>query len=265
MNKREYDDIKYQKNHYGIYCIECIATNIKYIGQTFENFYRRWIFHKWNLRNNKHSNTYLQNAWNKYGEHNFKFYPMESFDINQKAIVNKNKLDELEQYYIKQCNTFENGFNLTTGGEKCKMTPLSDAAKRKIGEKNSINMLGKKHTEETKMLMSESHKGCIKTESHRRHLSESKKGIPISKEHREKCRLANQGSKQKTAKYTEDLIEKIRIDYMNGIKPAELSVKYNINRGTIYGVVNNTRWKHVSPNGWEDFLKNKRNKITTNK
>ena len=65
--------------------------------------------------------------------------------------------------------------------------------------------------------------------------------------------------------YTEDLIEQIRIDYMRGIKPTELSVKYNINRGTIYGIVNNTRWKHVNPNGWEDFLKDKRNKITTNK
>ena len=265
MNNKEYNEIKYQKNHYGIYCIECAETNIKYIGQTFENFYRRWIFHKWNLKNNKHSNTYLQNAWNKYGEHNFKFYPIESFDINQKEIINKYKLDELEQYYIRKYNTFENGFNLTTGGEKCKMSPLSDEAKRKIGEKNRINMLGKKHTEETKRLMSESHKGYIKTESHRRHLSESKRGKPISEEHREKCRLANQGSKQKTAKYTEDLIEQIRIDYMREIKPTELSVKYNINRGTIYGIVNNTRWKHVNPNGWEDFLKDKRNKITTNK
>lgn len=265
MNNQEYNNIKYQKNHYGIYCIECTETDTKYIGQTFENFYRRWTFHKWSLKNNKHSNIYLQNAWNKYGECNFKFYPIEGFDISQKEIINKNKLDELEQCYIEQYDTFKNGFNLTTGGEKCNMNPLSDEAKRKIGEKNRINMLGKKHTEETKKLMSESHKGHIKTESHRKHLSESLTGFVRSDEQKEKCRMANQGSKQKTAKYTEDLIEQIRIDYMSGIKPTELSVKYNINKGTIYGIVNNNRWKHVNPNGWGDFLKNKQNKITTNK
>lgn len=264
MKGQEYYDIKYQKNHFGIYCIECIETNTKYIGQTLESFYRRWIFHKWNLKNNKHSNTYLQNAWNKYGSDKFLFYPLESFDINQKGIVTKYKLDELEQYHIKKYDTFKNGFNLTTGGEKCNMNPLSDEAKRKIGEKNRINMFGKKHTEETKRLMSESHKRYVKTESHRKHLSESLTGFVRSDEQKEKCRIANQGSKQKTAKYTEGLIEQIRIDYMNGINPTELSTKYNINRGTIYGIVNNARWRHVNPDGWEDFLKVK-NKITTNK
>ena len=265
MSIRKYDDIQYQKNHYGIYCIECVETNIKYIGQTFENFYRRWTFHKWNLKNNKHSNIYLQNAWNKYGGDKFKFYPLETFNLSQKEIITKYSLDELERYYIEKYDTFKNGFNLTTGGDECRMLPLSDESKRKIGEKNKINMLGKKHTEETKKLMSKSHKGYIKTESHRKHLSESLIGFKRSDEQKEKCRLANQGSKQKTAKYTEDLIEQIRIDYMNGIKPTELSIKYNINRGTIYGVVNNTRWKHVNPNGWDNFLKNKQNKITTNK
>ena len=53
MDNQEYNEIKYQKNHYGIYCIECVETNTKYIGQTYENFYRRWIFHKWNLKNNE--------------------------------------------------------------------------------------------------------------------------------------------------------------------------------------------------------------------
>lgn len=258
MSDKIYNDIKYQKNHYGIYCIECTKTNIKYIGQTYENFYRRWIFHKWNLKSGRHSNSYLQSAWNKYGENDFEFYPLESFNINQKEVTTKDKLDELEQHYIKLYDTFKNGFNLTTGGEKCRMLPLSDEAKRKIGEKNSINMLGKKHTEETKKKMSESHKGYIKTKSHRKHLSESLTGYVRSDKQKEKCRVANQGSKQKTSKYTEALIERIRIDYMSGITPTELSVKYNVNRRTIYGILNNFRWKHVNPKGWKNFLENKK-------
>ena len=111
------------------------------------------------LKNNHHSNTYLQNAWNKYGRKSFRIYPIESFELSQKDSITKEKLDELEEYYIKKFDTFENGFNLTTGGEKCKMSPLSEEAKRKIGEKNKINMLGKKLSDETKKKMSESHKG----------------------------------------------------------------------------------------------------------
>lgn len=138
-----YNNNEYQRNHYGIYCIECVGNGIKYIGQTYENFYRRWIFHKWNLKTNQHNNVFLQNCWNKYGSDSFKFYPVESFEISQKESVGKEKLDELEKYYIDKFDTFNNGFNLTTGGDECKMKSLSEEAKRKIGEKNRINMMGK--------------------------------------------------------------------------------------------------------------------------
>ena len=143
MIEMKHSDIKYQREHYGIYCIECIKTKTKYIGQTYENFYRRWTFHKWHLKNNHHSNTYLQNAWNKYGKDNFNFYSIESFEISQKDVITKTILDELERNYIEQFDTFENGFNLTTGGENCKMSPLSDETKRKIGEKIKLICLVK--------------------------------------------------------------------------------------------------------------------------
>ena len=199
----------------------------------------------------------MQNAWNKYGEESFIFYPIESFTLSEKNKITKETLGKLEKFYIDKYNTFKNGFNLTTGGENCKMMPLSEEAKRKIGEKNRINMLGKKHSEDTKKRMSEVHKGYIKTAEHRKHLSEAKKGKPLSEEHKENCRKANQGSKQKTAKYTESLIEQIRIDYMEGICLSNLVKKYDIKKRTMCGIIYNQRWKHVIPNGWEEFLKNK--------
>lgn len=256
-----YDDIKYQREHYGIYCIECIETNTKYIGQTYENFYKRWTFHKWNLKNNHHSNIYLQNAWNKYGADNFIFYPIESFEISQKEIVTKTNLNELERKYIEQFNTFKNGFNLTTGGENYKMNPMSEDAKKKIGDKNKVNMLGKRHSEKTKKLMSESHKGHIKSESHRNNLSKSLTGLIRSKEQKEKCRQANQGSKQKTSKYTEEQIEKVKIDIIKGIDIKTISNKYGIPYNYIYsGILTDNRWSHVRPDGWDDFLKNRKQK-----
>lgn len=258
---KQYDNTKYQRVHYGIYCIECVKTNIKYIGQTYENFYKRWTFHKWHLKNNHHSNIYLQNAWNKYGEDNFDFYPLESFEISQKGIITKANLDELERKYIEQFDTFANGFNLTTGGENCRMSPLSESSKRKIGEKNKVNMLGKRHSEETKRLMSESHRGHIKSESHRNNLSRALTGFVRSAEQKEKCRQANQGSKQKTSKYTEEQIEKVKIDIINGINIKTISNKYNIPYSYIYsGILTDNRWSHVRPDGWDDFLKNRKQK-----
>jgi group I intron endonuclease len=249
-------DIKEQKNYFGIYCIECIITHIKYIGQTHENFYRRWTFHKWNLNNNHHNNKYLQNAWNKYGKDNFKFYVIEKFSVNQN--ISSDMLNNLEIKYIKQYDTYNNGFNLTIGGEGATGNILSESSKKKIGFKNKINMTGKKMSDETKKKMSDSHKGYVKTESHRKHLSESLTGYKRSEEQKEKCRKANEGSKQKTAKYTEDLIFNIRVDFLNGVSPHDLSIKYNIPYTYLYsGILSNNRWKCVNPDGWKEYIESK--------
>ena len=43
-----------------------------YIGST-NNLSKRWNNHRSKLRNGKHENDYLQQAWNKYGEDAFEF------------------------------------------------------------------------------------------------------------------------------------------------------------------------------------------------
>lgn len=259
MNKEFYNDHEYQCNHYGIYCIECTSNGVKYIGKTRESFYRRWIYHKWELKNGIHNNKYLQNTWNKYGCENFIFYPIESFELFN-TDADDEKLNQLEIQYIKQYDTYENGFNLTTGGEGVSGNTLSEDAKRKIGEKNRINMLGKTHSNETRKLMSKVHTGYIKTDEHRKHLSESLTGLKRSDEQKEKCRTANQGSKQKTAKYTEEIIENLKIDLINGMNATDASKKYGIKYNYIYsGILSDNRWVHVRPNGWDEFL-NIRNK-----
>ena len=63
----------YKNKKCGIYCIENIITNKKYIGQS-NDILNRWCTHKMSLRRNKHSNQHLQDSWNDYGEAQFKFY-----------------------------------------------------------------------------------------------------------------------------------------------------------------------------------------------
>lgn len=101
----------------GIYCIENVVDNKKYIGLS-RDIRRRWNEHKSELRNNCHGNIYLQRAWNIYGEESFRFDIVELCDPS--IICDK------ERYYISEYHTLshENGYNLTSGGEyavtKCK-------------------------------------------------------------------------------------------------------------------------------------------------
>lgn len=93
----------------GIYCIECLSSEMKYIGKG-KNVENRHNSHFSKLRRGVHENFYLQNSWNKYGEQNFKFYVLEE--------CQKRSLNKLEKYYIKELNTkIPNGYNMTDGGD----------------------------------------------------------------------------------------------------------------------------------------------------
>lgn len=88
-----------------IYCIINIVNNKKYIGKTVNSFCERYTAGEWWIRT---SNQYLRNAFDKYGNQNFKISIIE-FDIKDDKI-----LKQLEIKYIKQFNSLTpNGYNLT--------------------------------------------------------------------------------------------------------------------------------------------------------
>lgn len=63
------------ENMIGIYKI--VINNKAYVGSSF-NIERRIIQHKSDLKNQRHDNPHLQNAYNKYNEFNFEI--LESFE-----------------------------------------------------------------------------------------------------------------------------------------------------------------------------------------
>jgi len=91
----------------GIYKIENISNKKVYIGQS-KNILLRFSNHKYELKNQIHSNTHLQNSWNKYGEENF------IFDIICEC--DSEEINEKEIYFIGLYNSFEYGYNRTEGG-----------------------------------------------------------------------------------------------------------------------------------------------------
>lgn len=82
----------------------------RYIGQTID-LKKRKQTHFNNLRNNKHPNNLLQNAWNEWGEENF------SFEYEEIEITDKDTLNEAEISTIKKYNSYLDGYNRTPGGQ----------------------------------------------------------------------------------------------------------------------------------------------------
>ena len=91
----------------GIYKVKNLINSKVYIGQSVD-IEKRWSTHIAELNNNYHYNAHLQRAWNKYGKENFEFSIVEECDVNQ--------LNQREIYWISKFNSYEDGYNLTSGG-----------------------------------------------------------------------------------------------------------------------------------------------------
>lgn len=96
----------------GIYKITNVVTNKVYVGQSID-IDRRWAQHQhcafWAGKANKLYYCDLYKAMREFGLSNFKHEVIEECAIEC--------LDEREEYWIQYYNSFENGYNMTRGGE----------------------------------------------------------------------------------------------------------------------------------------------------
>lgn len=144
----------------GIYYIRNTVTRRSYIGQSV-NIESEWIkVHRYRLRKGIHPNKYLQKDYDEFGE--------DSFIRDIICECNQDELGKLEQSYIKEFHTHvsEGGYNISWGGD----TP----------------MLGRKHSQKTKDIMSEQRKGRVVSDETKEKIRNSKLGIKRSKETVEK-------------------------------------------------------------------------------
>ena len=92
-----------------IYSILCKVNGKRYIGQTINGTAERWRAHLQEAK--QHSHRPLYRAINKYGAGMFVIREIES-DIPY------SQLSEREEHWIKEFDTYNEGYNLTTGGEQ---------------------------------------------------------------------------------------------------------------------------------------------------
>lgn len=135
------DVVKYSRS--GVYIILNTLTQKVYVGQA-SNIYSRWSVHKWGLRNNKHHCSYLQRAWNKYGEDQFEF-----------LVVKFCSVDDL--------NSWEEQFFEKYKGRLYNLKPPGKQAR------------GFKHTEECRARMRASARVASNTEAQKKMRSERAK------------------------------------------------------------------------------------------
>lgn len=170
--------------NYLVYLHRCLINGKCYIGQTKLNPKERWR----SSGAGYNRQTLFSNAIKKYGWESFEHIVLDSG-------LSKEQANIAEMKYIMLYNAFENGYNMTKGGDgggfighKHTEESKEKSSKSHSGEKNYF--YGKTHTDEVKTLLSLLATGRTHTlnEEQRKAISDRQKGHIVSKETRDKIR-----------------------------------------------------------------------------
>lgn len=224
----------------GIYRITNLVTGKSYIGQTRVDFGDRRDSHFSLLNTGKHYNKNMQADWDIYGAENFEFAVIEFVD-------NPNLLNDLEIQYVDIYTAKGLCYNQNPGGTG-KGKHLTEEAKRKIGDKNKVNMTGRKPSEETRCKMSDSQKKRVFTDEEKQQIAERMRTVNIGKrrsdETKELLRKINQENPP-SAKLTPDDVREIRRKSSEGVSTKDLSIEYKVSYVCICNIIHRRRWKHI--------------------
>lgn len=207
------------KKDIGIYCIVNIQNNKIYIGQTGQNFQKRYWHHKWKLNSGTHDNKFLQNEWNKYGKNCFEYRVIE--------VVDKKSLDDAEKKWIATYRELGICMNLQDGGQPKHIERfISDEQRKRVGELNHKRMIGKKLSQETRDKM-----------------SKSRSGKPYIK--------------KSTDILTEDEARKIKEMLVNGYSSHDIMKELSVPYKPINAIISRNTWSFVYVDGWDEFRNNR--------
>jgi group I intron endonuclease len=185
----------------GIYKIIHKDSGKYYVGSS-NNISRRWYIHKLYLNGNKHINSKLQRAWNKYGADAFEFKVICQYEPSELLFIEQRFLDRAA---LDKSNCYNTSFNA--------IAPMAgrthtDEVKSRIS--NTLKgrpspMKGRTSSDETKRKLSIAglgrkawNKGVKYGPELREILSKSHIGIslPWTESHRANARLAQQRRRQ---------------------------------------------------------------------
>ena len=176
------------------------------------------------LKNNKHYNCYLQDEWNQYGEEYFTFSVVDVVDEFLKPFLN-----QLEQIHIEQYKQQNKSYNIAKGGGvNSRSKPMSEKQKKKIGQRNSVLLRGKKHRPESIQKMKDTHIGQPYVYT--------------------KC----------TNVINDDIAYQIKAMLIQGVRAPQVAKILNVPYKFVNNIVSSDAWKHVQVDGWDEFRANRK-------
>lgn len=99
-----------------IYRAYCLTSKKSYIGQTINSLEDRRNSHLNDTFGNKNSQLHFHKALRKYGIDNFEWTIIDTIQADSQESLHE-CLNLLEIKYIKQFDSYENGYNMTLGGQ----------------------------------------------------------------------------------------------------------------------------------------------------
>lgn len=223
----------------GIYTIKCLSNGKVYVGSAVDLISRK-SQHFYRLRKNKHGNSHLQNAYNKYGEQNFIFEIVEIVEkVEDLILIEQKSIDDFSNE-----NELFNIRKIAKNNLGLKHTKESIVKMTKSGKENG--MYGKTHSQEARQKMSESRKNKPLTEEWKKNMSLArigKKRNPLTDETKQKLHDANKGENCIKAKLNWQIVRQIREEYSSGLFTyKQLGDKYGVYKTAIEKIVKNQRW-----------------------
>ena len=246
-----------------VYKIVCKINDKLYVGQTIRTISERWRGHKYKAtRPSKEHDMAITRAMHKYGP--------ENFEISAVCRANNEKeLNEREKFIIRIFDSINNGYNIHEGGLNQKISEetkkkMSAAGKGKkkppgFGEKMRQIRLGTKQPESVKIKCSLSQRGEKSAWFGKKHTQETKikmsnwqKGKSRSDEQKENQRIAMTGRKA-----SEETKKKMSAAG-KGKKRCQKSIKC-LETGTIYPSIKEASESlNINLNSLRNYLKIKR-------
>lgn len=152
-------------NIYSIYKVTNLINDKVYIGFT-KNLKSRIKAHKKSTTKPEIYKSSFHRAIRKYGWDNF------IWEVLYQSYEKEHTLDIMEPYFIKEHDSFNNGYNMTTGGDGRPGLEHNEETKYLIGSRTR----GKKLPEEHKNKISKSHIGIKPSLETRLQMSVNRKG-----------------------------------------------------------------------------------------
>lgn len=241
-------------NNSRIYMVVNLINNKKYIGQS-KNIRKRFQSHHlvdYKNKNNCNYNTKFYQALRKYG--------IDNFEVIILKLCEEKKLDDLEIKYIKEFDTFKNGYNSTEGGQYWSPNIHSEETelKKQKTRKQNKSLMSENHPRAklTNQQVWDIRQRYIDGESIKEIYQDFKdlysnqqtfKRIVLGQTY---VTVGNIPSKEQVrhtnAKLTDVQVKEIRSSYKKGVVSyRELGEKYGLSESSIAAIIKRETYKNV--------------------